>query len=185
MINERRSGFAIGGARRTAFYVAVVVALGFFGFMLRDLLPLVMTAWYVDVGPHRLHDLNFLALVCLGLIGLLTQLYRPDDRVTAVVLPVLVMGPLAALAPTTGSLIAMLPVLFTGVGLVIVVLHPAGWSLLRIERVEPVDRALVGLLVVAAVPLLATPSTSSSGNTRSATTTPPSSTMVRWRSPPC
>ena len=155
MIAEKRSGFTVGGFRRTAFYVAVVAALGFFGFMLREMLPLVVTAWYSDIGPHRLHDLNFLALVWLALLGLVSQLHRPDARVTAVALPVLVMAPVAALALTTGSPIAMLPVLFAVVGLVVAALHPGGRSLLRIERVEPVDRALVGLLVVAAVPLLA------------------------------
>jgi membrane-bound metal-dependent hydrolase YbcI (DUF457 family) len=41
------------------------------------------------------------------------------------------------------------------VGLVVLALHPAGRSLGRIDRVEPVDRRLLGLLVIAAVPLLA------------------------------
>lgn len=155
MINEQRSAFSLGSLRRTAFYVTVVGALGLFGVMLRDMLPLVVTAWYVDVGPHRLHDLNFFALVWLGLVGLAVQLYRPDERVTAVAVPVLVMGPMAVLALTSGSPIAMLPVVFTVVGLVVAALHPAGRSLVRLDRVETVDRALVALLVIAAVPLLA------------------------------
>lgn len=154
MMAEQGSRFSLGRLHRPAFYVAVVGALAFFGLMLRDMLPLVVTGWYTDIGIHRLHDLNFLALIWLGLIGLAVQLYDPDERVTAVVLPVLVMGPLALLAITTGSPIAMLPVIFTVVGLVVAALHPAGRSVLRIDRVDDIDARLIGLVVVAAVPLL-------------------------------
>jgi carbon monoxide dehydrogenase subunit G len=150
---EQGTVFGIGN-RRLAFFVAVIGALGFVGVMLRDMLPLAVTGWYTDLGPHRLHDLNFFALVWLGLLGLVVQLYDPEDRVTAVLVPVLVMGPLAAMALTTGSPIAMLPVLFTVVGVVVAALHPSGRSLLRLERVTPIDRGQLGLLVVAGVPLL-------------------------------
>lgn len=154
MSTEHGTALGVGNARRAVFYVAVLAALGLFAIMLRDLLPLVVTAWYVDVGPHRLHDLNFLALVWLGLFGLASQLYGPEDRVTAVVIPVLVMAPLATMAFATGSPIAMLPAVFTAVGLVVVALHPAGRSLFQIERVTPVDRGLLGLVLVAAIPLV-------------------------------
>lgn len=155
MMAEQQSEFSLGRFHRPAFYVAVVGALALFGVLLRDMLPLVVTGWYTDIGSHRLHDLNFFALIWLALIGLVLQLYDPADRVTAVVVPVLVMGPLAVLAVTTGSSIAMLPILFTVVGLVVAALHPAGRSILRVDRVEDVDARLLGLLVVAAVPLLA------------------------------
>lgn len=155
MSTEQRPAFGVGSLRRPAFYVAVVGALALFAVMLQDLLPLVVTAWYTDVGPHRLHDLNFLAMVWLGLIGLAVQLPGPEERVTAAVVPVLVMGPLAAMALATGSPIAMLPVVFTVVGLVVAALHPAGRSLIRFDWVEAPDRRLLGLLAVAAFPLLA------------------------------
>lgn len=155
MISEQRSAFALGNLRRTAFTIAVVGALAVYAAMMRDLLPMVVTAWYVDVGPHRFHDLNFLALVWVGLVGLVAQLYRPDDQVTAAAASVLVMAPLAVIAVTSGSPIAPMPVLFTAIGLVVVALHPAGRSLLRAERVAPVDRGLLALLAVAAVPLVA------------------------------
>lgn len=151
---EQRAVFGVRNVRRLAFYAAAVGALGFFGVMLRGMLPLAVTGWYTDVGPHRLHDLNFFALVWLGLLGLAVQLYDPDDRVTAVVIPVLVMGPLAVMALTTSSPIAMLPVLFTAVGVVVAALHPAGRSLLRVDRVTPADRGLLGLLALAVIPLL-------------------------------
>lgn len=155
MSTEQGTALGVGNLRRLAFYAAVVGALGVFGVMLRDMLPLAVTGWYTDLGPHRLHDLNFFALVWLGLLGLAVQLYAPKDRVNAVVVPVLVMGPLAVMALTTGSPIAMLPVLFTVIGLVVATLHPAGRSLLRFERASPIDRGLLGLLVVSAIPLLA------------------------------
>jgi uncharacterized protein YndB with AHSA1/START domain len=152
---EQGTALGIENLRRLAFYLAVVAALGFFGVMLRDMLPYAVTGWYTELGPHRLHDLNFFTLVWLGLLGLAVQLYGPEDRVTAVVVPVLVMGPLAVIALTAGSPIAMLPVIFTVVGLVVAALHPDGRSLLSLDRVSPVDRGLVGLLVVAGGPLLA------------------------------
>lgn len=154
MITDHQSSFSLGNLRRSAFYAVTVGALAIYAVLLRDLLPMVLTAWYVDVGPHRFHDLNFLALVWVGILGLAVQLYRPDERVTAAVASVLVMGPLALLAATSGSPIAMLPAVFTVVGLVVVALHPAGRSMLEVRRVEPVDRSLVALLVVAALPLL-------------------------------
>lgn len=153
MINERRSAFGLESLRRPAFYVAVIGSLGLFAVMLQDLLPLVIMAWYVDIGPHRFHDLNFLAMVWLGLLGLLVQLFEPADRVNAAVVPVLVMGPLAIMALTTGSPIAMLPVVFTALGFVVLALHPAGRSVLQLEPVTPVDRGLLGLVALAAIPL--------------------------------
>ncbi len=153
MISERGSTFGVSRLRRPAFYVVVFAALGLFVVLLREQLPLVITAWYEPVGPHRIHDLNFFALVWLGLLGIALQLYRPGERVTAVLLPVLVMGPLALMAVTTGSPIAMLPILFTSTGVVVVALHPAGLSVVRVERIEVVDRGLLGLVIVAAIPL--------------------------------
>lgn len=154
VISEQRSTFGVASIRRPAFYVAVIAALGVFVVMLRDLLPLVVVPWFQDVGPHRLHDLTFAAMVWLGIIGIGLQLYRPQRRVNAVLLPVLVMGPLAAMAVVTGSPIAMLPVVFTAIGLVVVALHPAGLSVARFERVDDVDRGVIGLVVIAGVPLI-------------------------------
>lgn len=155
MMGEHQSGFSLGRLQRPAFYLAVVGALVFFLVMLREMLPVVVTGWYTDLGILRVHDLNFFAMLWIALIGLGTQPYAPADRVTALVLPVLVMAPLAVLAVTTGSSIAMLPIIFTVVGLVVVALHPARRSLLRLDRVENIDSRVIGLLVVGAVPLLA------------------------------
>ena len=154
VINEQGSVFGFATVRRPAFYMAVIAALGMFAVLLRDLLPLVAVAWVQDVGPHRIHDLNFLALVWLGIIGIGLQLYRPDRRVNAVILPVVVMGPLAAMAVVTNSPISMLPVLFTAFGLVVVALHPAGRSVVRFDPVDRVDRGLLGIVFVAGVPLV-------------------------------
>lgn len=153
MINQRGSAVSMDTLRRPAFYAVVIAALAVFLFMLRDQLPMAVTAWYEPVGPHRVHDLNFFALVWLGLLGIAIQLYRPGERVTAVILPVLVMGPLALMAVTSGSPIAMLPILFTVIGVVVVALHPAGLSVVRFDRNSPIDRGLLGLVVVAAIPL--------------------------------
>lgn len=154
MTVAERSSFAIGRLHRPAFYAVVAGALGLYAVLMRDLLPLVATAWVVDTGTHRFHDLNFFALIWISIAGLTSQLYRPDTRVTAAISPVLVMAPLAVIAISTNSPIAMMPILFTVVGVVVLALHPAGRSLLDVRRVRQIDRVAAGLVVAAVVPLL-------------------------------
>lgn len=62
---------------RGPFYTVVVGTLGLYAVLMRDLLPLVATAWVVDTGSHRFHDLNFFALVWISIVRLAVQLYRP------------------------------------------------------------------------------------------------------------
>lgn len=155
---ESHRGFGIElpgsySVRRLVFYGAVVAALGLYVGLMHDLLPLVVTAWIVDTGSHRLHDLNFFALIWISIFGLTLQLYRPTRRITAAVAPVLIMAPLAVMAFSTGSPIAMMPVLFTIIGLVVVALHPTGRGLIRLDRVQSVDLLAAGLVGAAAVPL--------------------------------
>ncbi|QZP39559.1 hypothetical protein [Halobaculum magnesiiphilum] len=140
--------------RRGAFYTVVVGTLGLYAVLMRDLLPLAATAWVVDTGSHRFHDLNLFALIWIAILGLAVQLYRPDRRVTAAIVPALVMAPLAVVAISTNSPIATMPILFTVLGVVVVALHPAGRSILKIRRVQSVDRVPSGLVSAAVVPLL-------------------------------
>lgn len=140
--------------RRAAFYVATVGALGLYAAMMGEMLAFVFTGWFEEPGVHHFHELALFGLVWLGVLGLAVQLYRPDERVNAVLVSALVMVPLAAVAVSSNSPIAMMPILFGAAGLVVVGLHPAGRSLLGVDRDVPGQRALGGLLAVAAVPLL-------------------------------
>lgn len=153
MTTVEQPTFTIGRLYRPAFYAAVVGALGLFVVMMRNLLPLAATAWVIDTGPHRFHDLNFFALIWIAILGIAVQLYHAEERVTAAIVPLLVMAPLALLAASTNSPIAMMPILFSVVALVVILLHPAGRSVLHVRRVQEVDRLSAGLVVAALIPL--------------------------------
>lgn len=141
--------------RRGAFYAAVLGALALYAAMVGEMLTFVFVGWFEEPGVHHFHELGLFGLIWLGILGLAVQLYRPDERVNAVLASVLVMVPLAVIAVSSNSPIAMMPILFGVVGLVVVVLHPAGRSLVGFTRDVRGNRALGGLLAVAALPLLA------------------------------
>lgn len=139
--------------RRGAFYVSVLAALALYAGMMREMLAFVVVGWFETPGIHHLHELTLFGLVWLGIVGLGVQLYRPDDRRNAVLVSALVMVPLAAIALTTGSPIAMMPIVFGAVGLLVVALHPTGRSLLDVGGDLTGRPVLGGLLVAAAIPL--------------------------------
>lgn len=151
LVRELRSLISV---RRAAFYVAVVGALALYAVMMGDLLTFVVRGWFVEPGIHHFHDLVMFGLIWVGILGLATQLYKPDRRVNAVVASALVMIPLAVIALATDSPIAMMPVVFGVIGLVVVALHPAGRSILEFDRDVVGNRALGGLLAVAVIPFL-------------------------------
>lgn len=145
----------VGKARRAAFYVVTVAILGLAALMLNAELALGITGWVADLGIHQVHDMTIFGLLWLALVvPVALLLYRPVTRVNTVLAPVLFLVPVAVFAALAGSPILMLPLVFGTLGLVALVLHPAGRDLLRFDRVEDPSRLLGGLLVVAAVPLL-------------------------------
>lgn len=145
----------LGTIRRGAFYVSVLAAIALYVGMMREMLAVVFVGWFQPPGIHHLHELTLFGMIWLGILGLGVQLYRPDDRRNAVLVSALVMVPLGAIALSTGSPIAMMPLVFGAIGLLVVGLHPAGRGLLEIETGLPGLRVLGGMLGVAAVPLLA------------------------------
>ena len=145
----------VGKVRRAAFYVVAVGTLGLAAFMLGGELLLGITGWLTDLGIHQIHDLTIFGLLWLALVvPLALLLYRPTRRVNTILAPILFLVPVAIFAALANSPILMLPLIFGTLGLVALVLHPAGRDLLRFDRVETPSRVLVGLLAVAAVPLL-------------------------------
>ncbi|WP_255197276.1 hypothetical protein [Halorarius litoreus] len=145
----------VGKVRRAAFYVVAVGALGLAVFMLGGELLLGITGWVENLGIHQIHDLTIFGLLWLALVvPLALLLYRPARRVNTILAPILFLVPVAIFAALANSPILMLPLIFGVLGLVALVLHPAGRDLLRFDRTESPSRILVGLLVVAAVPLL-------------------------------
>ena len=153
------------------FALALLITLaaaGFNGLMvgltalrLEILLPGIFAEMGHFTEPrHRIHDLAFAFLFVPAIVGVLAQLRRPSRNVA---------GMLMALIPLVGLLLAVLltvvlygnfrtlqpPWLTVMAGaLMATVLHPAGRHFLRSFSVTRVNRVLVALVAVAAVPLL-------------------------------
>ncbi len=91
---------------------------------------------------HRIHDLAFAFLISVTMLGTIAQLRRPSRSAAAQVMAAQVPWVLLG-APT----------------LLATALHPAVGDLVRSVRIPRIDRALLALVVVAALPLLVFAST--------------------------
>jgi hypothetical protein len=151
------------------FAAAVLVALvaaGFNGLMVFlmmlevDLPGAFGRMTHFQQPGHRVHDLTFGFLFLPAVAGILAQLRRPARNVA---------GMLMALIPSVGLLLTLLLTLvlennarvlqppWVTVGaaaLIAMSLHPAGRDFFRSFRVSRVNPLMLGLVVVAAVPLL-------------------------------
>ncbi len=157
------------------FALAVLLTLGLAG--LNGLMVVLMNvAPDVLPGPfrqmthfagldHRVHDLTFGFLFVPAVVGMLAQLRRPMENVA---------GLLMALIPWVGLLLAavlsddFVRVILSnpsrwvaGVALVAALLHPTGRDFFRSFGVSRVNRVMLALVVIAAVPLLAFAATNS------------------------
>ncbi|MFC6731598.1 hypothetical protein [Haladaptatus sp. DYSN1] len=138
--------------KRVAFYLVVLVTLGIFVFTAGELLPFLVLGFTMgaELGIHQFHVIALASFVAFVTLGVLVQLYKPETRVATYQATFLAMAILTALSVFTGDLFILLyfvPVALIGL------LHPAGRRLLTIgERYSP---AILGLTLVAAIPLLA------------------------------
>jgi hypothetical protein len=109
---------------------------------------------------HRIHDLTFGFLFIPAIVGILAQFRRPSKNVA---------GQLMALIPTAGLLLTLLlttilsnntrvlqpPWVIVGAAALIAMgVHPTGRDFFHSFRVSRLNRVMVALVVVAAVPLL-------------------------------
>lgn len=151
----RRSALAM--ARRGAFYLSLGLAAAMTVLFLPSLLASLVTGWTAEAGAelgiHRLHVMGIAAVVGVFLLGLFVQAYRPRQRIASMWGAFVVI--LTASAGTVwfgvGRPEEVLPFLaVTGIALVA---HPAGRRLFR--RGDSYSPVLLGLVAVAAIPLLA------------------------------
>lgn len=141
---------------RGAFYLVAVATLVLAAVMLGEELLVAFTGWTTDMGVHQVHDMVIFPMLWLAVIvPVVALLYRPERRVTTVLAPLVFLVPVAAMAAAADSPILVLPLVFGALGLVLLALHPAGRSVLALDRVDRPNRLLGGLVLVAAVPLVA------------------------------
>lgn len=153
----RKGRSRLARVRSGAFYLSLLAAGALAVLFLPELLATLATGWTAEAGAelgiHRLHIMGIAAVVSVFLLGLFAQAARPRTRVASMWGAFLVI--LAVSLGTVGFGVGrpeeVLPfLLLTSIALVA---HPAGRRLFR--RGDAYSPALLGLVAVAAIPLLA------------------------------
>lgn len=148
---------AIPKVRLGIFYLALALAGVLSILFLPDLLATHVTGWTAggaaELGMHRLHIMGIATVVSVFLIGLFAQAYRPRHRVAAMwgAFATILIASLGTVWYGVGRPEEVLP--FLTLTTVALVAHPAGRGLLR--RDKQYSPALLGLLAIAAIPILA------------------------------
>lgn len=152
------------------FALFVVIALAYVGLI--GLMVALMASGLNSVLPgpfaqmthftephHRVHDLTFGFLFAPAVIGILVQLRRPAKNVAGMMMALIPWVALLLAAVLSGSFGPV--ILFNPSRLAIVVtlftalLHPSGRAFFTSFRLSLINWNLLGLVAVAAVPLLA------------------------------
>jgi peptidoglycan/LPS O-acetylase OafA/YrhL len=156
MMHSLRASLSEFGWRRRVFALVVLVTLGLFG-----LVGVVDGSEMLAAGvDHRIHDFTFSFLFGPAVVGILAQLRTPSKNVAGqlmALIPWVALGLAFALTNTwvPWDLVAIFGVLT----LLATILHPTGRDLFGSFRVSRVNRVMLALVIIAAVPLLAFAST--------------------------
>ncbi len=109
---------------------------------------------------HRTHDLTFGFLFVPTVVGMLAQFLRPSKNIAAQLMALvpwaaLLLTLLLSVVLTNNTRVLQPPwVTVMAAALVATILHPAGRDFFRSFRGERANRVMLGLVAVAAVPLL-------------------------------
>lgn len=150
------------------FVVVVLIALAILGFfgavVVAGLLGLNASAQamgHFSERSHRIHDLTFASLFGTAAVGLLAQLVSPSRNIAGQLLALVPWLALALMFPLTsfwsapgGGFVIVATALLGTLTLNAAIFHPTGTGLIRSLRVSRIDRSLLALVLVAAVPLL-------------------------------
>jgi hypothetical protein len=164
--------------QRLGFTLVVLVTIGLFGFIgavlfLPDLARGLVgptaaghAGQHFSTPSHRVHDLTFSFLFATAAVGLLAQLRNPSQNVAGQLMALIPWVGLALVIPLTNYWVPrgtgfqiIATVLFGGLTLSATMLHPAGRRLFGSFRISRMNRAMLAMVIVAAVPLLAFAST--------------------------
>ncbi len=141
-------------ARRISFYVLLVLFTLMHAFL--SPLPFAVLGLFVEVEPggvsHRLHEIIFGWVFALSIVGLLVHVRRPQEKVAGMYQVMIAIWLIAAATLVVDRLFDPVVLIFLIIPVLLLALHPGRARLLR-PSVAP-SKVLVGLTVVAAVPLL-------------------------------
>lgn len=138
------------------FVLLTLVATGVIGLITFDVIDMGMT--HFGVPQHRVHDLTFGFIFTTAAVGIASQLWRPEKNVAGMAMalvPWVALLLAGALANDVSRVVIMNPSTMIAVLTAIVaLLHPAGRDFFGSFRLRRLDRRMLALVVVAAVPLL-------------------------------
>lgn len=146
----------VGKVRFVAFTLAVLALLALNVVMTPpEVLAASFVGWFGDPGVHQVHDMTVAALLWTAIVvPAALLLYHPTRRVNTVLAPIVLVVPVMVMAYLAGSFLFVGFVIGSTLALLALLLHPAGRSLVRFDRVDSVDRRIAALLAVGAIPLL-------------------------------
>jgi plastocyanin len=144
------------------FAVYVLLTLGIAGVIGSMLLLMQVQPGFLGMGhftdpSHRVHELTYSFLFGVALVGILAQLRRPTQNVAGMLMAVIPWAGLllaALLSGDTGVILSTERLLVAAGTVMATLLHPAGRDFFGSFSLARVNRAMLGLVVVAAVPLL-------------------------------
>lgn len=178
LLDRLRSWFREVARQRLLFTFVVLITLGLFGFIgavlfLPDLVSRLVgpaaaahASQHFRSPAHRIHDLTFSFLFGTAIVGLLAQLRRPSKNVAAQLMALIPWIALLTVIPLTNYWVPRgtgfqmaATAIFGGLTLGATMLHPTGSGIFRFTGVSRVNRPMLFLVIIAAVPLLAFAST--------------------------
>src|SRR3989338_1873796 len=150
------------GGRRIAFSLVVLAYLGFLGFI--NVMMLLPGNWmsamghfsFINTGDtHNLiHELVFALIVGTAAVGLFSQLWKPKENFAGQLIAMIAWVTMIFTAAITNNWFPQpLFIIFCGLTLIATILHPAGLGLFNWIRIAKVNKILLTLVVIAAVPL--------------------------------
>lgn len=150
------------GGRRIAFSLVVLVYLGFLGFI--NVMMFLPGNWMSAMGhfdffytgdTHDLvHELVFALVIGTAAVGLLSQLWKPKENFAGQLVALFAWVAMILIAALTNNWVPQpLFIIFGGLTILATILHPAGRSLFNWLSAARINRTLLALVIIAAVPL--------------------------------
>lgn len=145
-----------------AFPLTVLAYLGFLGVI--NVMMFLPGNWMSAMGhfdfvytgeTHDLiHELVFALIIGTAAVGLVSQLWKPKENFAGQLIAIIAWGAMILTAVLTKNFVPQpLFLIFGGLTLIATIIHPAGLDLFRWIRTAKVDKILLTLVIVAAVPL--------------------------------
>jgi len=152
------------GWRRIAFSLVVLAYLGFLGYI--NVMMFVPGNWMSAMGhfdfiytgdTHNLiHELVFALIVGTAAVGLASQLWKPKEQFAGELVALIAWAAMIATAVITNNWVPQpLYLIFGGLTLIATILHPAGRGLFKWVGATKMNKVLLTLVIIAAIPLTA------------------------------